>query len=117
MLEIFFLIWFAKKLSATATAKGRSGGWAALGVCLWIGGELTGFIIGGVLRLGSGSYLTAILSAVVGAVIAWIVVSNLGDASPRTIEQHVLPRSQSISPVAGPSPIDMPPPPGSISQG
>src|SRR5262245_9872752 len=104
MLEIFFLIWFARKLASTAKGKGRSGGWAALGVGLWVGGELTGFVIGMVLDLDNGAYLTAILTAVVGAIIAWVVVSNLSDQSlPTQVYESVSPPgTPGLSPYTSP---------------
>jgi len=81
MLEIFFLIWFGKKLSSIAQSKLRSGGgWAAFGVLMWIGGEITGVAVGTALNLDAGAYLLALVSAIVCAVIAYLVVSNLPDA-------------------------------------
>ncbi len=77
MLELLFLIWFSKKLSALAAGKGRSKWWAALGACFWIGGELMGFIVGALLGLDMGAYGIAILFAIVGAVIAYFVVNAL----------------------------------------
>ncbi len=81
MLEILFLIWFGRKLSSIAQSKMRSGGgWAAFGVLMWIVPEITGAVVGSVLDLGAGTYVLAIVSAIIGAVIAYIVVSNLSDA-------------------------------------
>ena len=37
MLEIIFLMRFGRSLSKIAKEKGRSGGWAALGVLFWFG--------------------------------------------------------------------------------
>lgn len=85
MLEVLFLSWFARSLAAKAKAKGRSGWWGGLGVLLWIGGEITGFVIGVATELGQGaSYLLAIVMAALGAVIAYVTVSSLGgsDAVP-----------------------------------
>lgn len=78
MLEIFLLITFGKKLAALANEKGRSSGWAALGVMFWIGGELIGFIIGALLGFeGLAAYPVAIAVAALGAFVAWMVVKNL----------------------------------------
>lgn len=79
MLEIVFLVWFCKKLAAIAREKNRGGGWGALGALFWVGGEVTGFIV------ASGShgedtgamYGYAILGAVIGAVIAYVIVKSL----------------------------------------
>ena len=77
MLEIIILIQFVRSLSRIAKEKGRSSGWAALGVVCWIGGELMGGLIGGLLDLGMGAYVLALVFAVVGAVVAYIVVKAL----------------------------------------
>lgn len=77
MLELIFLVWFGKKLSAMASEKGRSGWWAALGVAFWIGGEIMGFVVGALLGLDMGSYGVALLFAMVGAVVAYFVVNAL----------------------------------------
>jgi hypothetical protein len=77
MLEILFLFWFGKKLAAMAQEKGRSGAWAALGVALWIGGELFGFVLGLLLELDMGIYLTALGCAIAGAVVAFGIVNAL----------------------------------------
>jgi hypothetical protein len=77
MLEIFLLVWAGKKLARMAGEKGRSGGWAGLGVGLWIGGELLGGLIGGFLELDLGAYLVALVLAAVGLGIAFAVVGSL----------------------------------------
>lgn len=83
MLEILFLVWFVRKLSAMAKAKGRSGGWGGLGAAFWIGGEIVGFTIGGIADAGAGSYLVALLLAGIGAVIAYVIVSSLKSETSR----------------------------------
>jgi len=77
MLEIFLLIWAGRKLARIASERGRSGGWAGLGIGLWIAGELIGFVIGAMLGLDLGAYFIAILMAAVGLGIAFLIVSNL----------------------------------------
>jgi hypothetical protein len=77
MLEIFFLIWFGRRLATIARSKGRSGAWAVLGVGLWVGGEVIGFVIGSALGMEMGAYGVGIASAIGGALIAWLVVSQL----------------------------------------
>ncbi len=77
MLEIFLIIALGKKLSALAVEKGRSKGWAALGAGFWFGGEVMGFIIGGLLDLGMGAYLIALVFAGIGAGVAYGIVKGL----------------------------------------
>jgi hypothetical protein len=78
MLEIFGIIAFARLLSRTAVEKGRSKGWAALGVLFWIGGELMGFIVGALLGLETlAQYGIALLMAGAGVLVAYLVVKAL----------------------------------------
>lgn len=77
MLEIFFLIWFGKKLASTATMKGRAGTWALLGVGMWIGGEIFGFVLGSLLGMDIGSYLLALGCAAAGAAVSYGIVNSL----------------------------------------
>lgn len=77
MLEIVFLFWFGRKLATLAKQKGRSGAWAALGVGMWVGGEAFGLVLGMLLDLGMGTYLTAIACAILGAVVSYGVVNSL----------------------------------------
>jgi hypothetical protein len=78
MLEIIFLIWFRRKLTSIARAKNRSAGWGALGVVLWIAGEVGGFALGA--RSGADSaalYGYAIGSAILAAIVAYVIVATL----------------------------------------
>src|SRR5687768_9147196 len=77
MLEIIGLIFFGKKLASIATSKGRSGAWALLGVGMWIGGEIFGFVLGALLGMEIGMYLLGIGCAITGAVVAYFIVSSL----------------------------------------
>ena len=78
MIEILILVQFVRSLSRIAESKGRSKGWAGLGVLGWIGGEITGAIIGGLTSEGMGSvYAIALLGAVVGSIVAYVIVKNL----------------------------------------
>ncbi len=80
MLEIMFLIWFGRTLSKLAASKGRSKGWAALGVAFWIGGEVSGLILAVLLGLTELSmYGFALGLAVAGAVVSYVIVKNLPD--------------------------------------
>lgn len=83
MLEILFLIWFCKKLASMATAKHRSSGWGALGAIGWVGGEVGGFIVA--IKSGAegmGAYGYGLIGALVGAVVAYLVVSSLKERPP-----------------------------------
>jgi hypothetical protein len=77
MLEIILIIWIGRRVAEAAQEKGRSKNWAALGAGFWILGELMGFMVGGALGLGMGSYLLAIGMAAVGAFVAHTVVKAL----------------------------------------
>jgi len=77
MLEILFLIWFCKKLSAMAREKNRPGSWGALGAVLWISGEVGGFLLaitGGAEEMAIYGY--ALLGALLGAVLAYVIVAT-----------------------------------------
>ena len=80
MLEIIAVVFLAKKLAAIAKAKGRSAGWAALGPVLWIGGEITGAVVGFAMTGGDGlaPYGFAIMGAIIGAVASYLIVNALG---------------------------------------
>lgn len=88
MLEILGIIAFARLLSRAATEKGRSKGWAALGVLFWIGGELMGFVVGALLGMETfAQYGVALLMAGTGVLVAYLVVKALpplsaGDLGP-----------------------------------
>jgi hypothetical protein len=78
MLEILILIQFGKRLAALAEEKGRSKGWAALGVGFWIGGEIMGAMVGAILMDGGiGMYILALGVAAVGAFVAYLIVKAL----------------------------------------
>ncbi len=77
MLDIIFLVWFGRKLASMATMKGRSGAWAMLGVGMWIGGEIFGLVLGMLLELDAGMYLTGIGCAILGAVVSYGIVNSL----------------------------------------
>jgi hypothetical protein len=83
VLEIILLVRFGKKLAELASSKGRSKGWAALGVAFWLGGEVVGFIIATLLGLqGLAAYPVALAIAGAGIFVAWMVVKNLPDLAP-----------------------------------
>ncbi|HEY8076131.1 MAG TPA: hypothetical protein VIF62_18525 [Labilithrix sp.] len=102
MLEILFLVWFCRKLSSIAKAKGRSGGWGGLGALFWIGGEIIGFIIGAVADAGPGGYVLALLCAAVGAGIAYAIVKSIG--AGKAWDDYGMPAT--ASPAYAPPPFD-----------
>jgi len=78
MLEIIFLVWFRRKLTSIARAKNRSGGWGALGVVLWIAGEVGGVVLGA--KSGADDavlYGYALGSAILAAIVAYVIVASL----------------------------------------
>ncbi len=78
MLEIIFLVWFCKKLAGMAREKNRPGGWGALGAILWISGEIGGAVLAiNSNAEGGGIYGYMIMGALLGAVIAYIIVVSL----------------------------------------
>lgn len=78
MLEILFLVWFCKKLASIARDKNRSGGWGALGAIFWVGGEVSGFVVGTSGHAdGGAAYGFALVGAVIGALIAFMIVKSL----------------------------------------
>jgi len=81
MLEIALLIWSGRKLAAIARSKGRSGGYAGLGVGFWFSGEVLGFLFGSAAGLELGAYAIALLLAGAGLGLAFLIVSKLEPAS------------------------------------
>ncbi|MDB5355676.1 MAG: hypothetical protein JWN24_2129 [Phycisphaerales bacterium] len=79
MLEILLLWHLCKKIGVKLRAKGRSaGGYQAMLVAMWFGGEIIGAIIGVVVMGGgAGAYLFAILGAAAGAVAAFVIVNSV----------------------------------------
>jgi hypothetical protein len=103
MLEIIFLIWFARKLASIAKGKGRSGGWGGLGVGLWFGGEILGFIVGTMTGAeGAGAYGFAILFAAIGAVASYAIVNSLASLMPEEGETRAFGEHQAVFPVDAP---------------
>lgn len=88
MLEILALLVLTKKIGKVVEAKGRkSGGYKALVVGLWFGGEIIGFILGTAMAANDPSarllpYFIALLGAAVGAGIAYAIASNLSPVAP-----------------------------------
>jgi hypothetical protein len=98
MLEILLLIFLTRKIGAICEEKGRkAGGYKALTVVLWFGGEIAGAIIGVVATSGDGGalvYLLALFGAAVGAAISFAIVNSLTPIGPPAEHMSsVVPRS------------------------
>jgi len=92
MLEIIFLVKFCKSLAAVAREKNRPASWAALGVILWVAGEIGGAMLGASNRvMGMELYGCAVLGAVVGAIAAWVIVKTL-----KPIPLHPIPTARVV---------------------
>jgi len=89
MLEILFLIYLSKKIGKIVEAKGRKpGGYKAMLVAFWFGGEIIGFIIGGAAVGESiGMYLIALIGAGIGAAVAFGIANNLAPERPESPSQ------------------------------
>ncbi len=70
-------------------AKGRKpGGYKAMLVAFWFGGEILGFLIGGAMLGESlGIYLIALIGAAVGAAASFGIVNNLAPETPQSPPQ------------------------------
>lgn len=87
MLEIIILVTLAKKIGAIVEAKGRKKGrYQFMLVVFWFGGEFFGAIVAAIIAEiaqvndDSGpllAYLFAILCAILGVVIAFLIAKNL----------------------------------------
>jgi uncharacterized membrane protein len=76
MLEILLMIALTRKIGLIVEGKGRkSGGYKALVVLFWFGGEILGFVVGSALELGSAAYLVALLGAAAGALVAYSIAN------------------------------------------
>src|SRR5215207_8361128 len=91
MLEIIALIYLTRYVGDIAKSKGRRPGWFKLmTVVLWIGGELMGLVVGGIVAALSDSsgdpesdagmifvYLFALVGAAAGAGLSVIIARSL----------------------------------------
>ncbi|MCI0490375.1 MAG: hypothetical protein L0229_27595 [Blastocatellia bacterium] len=85
MLEILLLIFLTRKIGEICQEKGhKAGGYKALTVVLWFGGEIVGAIVGALATSGEGGvmiYILALIGAAVGAGISFAIVNNLSPVS------------------------------------
>ena len=78
MLEILAVIGISRKIAQVAQEKGRNSAWGILGAVGWFAGEVFGFLIGVMMTESIfGAYGFAIVGAIGGAVVAWLIVNNL----------------------------------------
>ena len=88
MLEIIALWVLCKKIGTIVNDKGRkSGGYIALTIAFWIGGEIIGAVIGASIAYATDSgncivYAVALLGAAAGAGIAYAIARAASDVSP-----------------------------------
>lgn len=102
MLEIIAIVLLCRKCMRTARAKGRSGGlFAFLAAVLWVGMEFLG-VLAGAFMTGDlvSSYVFGLIGAVIGALVAWLIVKNLADRTPYREQSG---SSEPIIPISQPS--------------
>jgi hypothetical protein len=87
MLEIFWLLFFSKKIGKIVQDKGyKPGGYRALAVLLWFGAEVVGVIIGIMLFEDPiPGYVVGLLCAIASAIIVYLRVKGLPDKMPEGI--------------------------------
>jgi MFS-type transporter involved in bile tolerance (Atg22 family) len=79
MIEILLLVALTRKIGRICEEKGRrAGGFKALTVVLWFGGEIVGAVIAAASGVEDlGVYLFALIGAAVGAGISVLIANNL----------------------------------------
>lgn len=89
MLEILFLIYLSKKIGKIVEAKGRKpGGYKALLVAFWFGGEILGLVIGmSIAGESIAMYLIALVGAGIGAAVSFGIANNLAPETPESQSQ------------------------------
>ncbi len=81
VIEILVLIWLVGRLAKIAKAKGLSGAWGALGLAMWIGGQVFGLILGAAIVVDLiGVYIFALMWAIAGGVASYAIVKRLAPA-------------------------------------
>ncbi len=77
MLEVVALIYICRRIWSNAFERGRSPiFYIILTLVIWVGMEILGFIIGLSLGLGAGAYFIALVFAVIGGLISYILTVN-----------------------------------------
>ena len=88
MLEIIAIWQLTKNIGQIVERKGhRSGGYKFLTVALWFGGEIVGAFLGLAITGYDEStqclvYLVALIGAVIGGGISYLIANNLPDIAP-----------------------------------
>ncbi len=91
MLEILGLFWLTKRIGLIVEQKGHRSLWyKVMTVLLWFGGEFAGAFMGALLTQGDESalcvlYLIAIMGAVAGAGISYLIATSLGVIGPSLV--------------------------------
>jgi hypothetical protein len=83
MLEIIALIFLVRSASNAAKAKGRSPGWAAVPVGMWVG--LEAIVVAMMLASGAGRLAVAgvgFMTGIGGGLIGYLIVRGLSDSLP-----------------------------------
>lgn len=98
MLEILAILWLSNANGRKAQSRGRKpGGFKALTIILWLGGELLGFLVGyNQTQETLTAYLYAIGFAIVGALLSRIIVSVVRPGTYRPAGGSPLPRAQTL---------------------
>ncbi len=78
MIEILLMFQLSKAVGKMMRAKGRSpGGYQFLAIALWIGGEITGAILGAPSHDKGTMYMTMLLGAAIGAAIGYVIAASV----------------------------------------
>lgn len=115
MLEIIILIFLCRTNKKNAIAAGKSGNGAiGLTIGLWFGFEFLGAFIGGAAKLGSASYILALVFAIIGAITSYVIAKKPPKKTASTYNptQTPIPPQQTAASLT-PSSMQMPPVPPS----
>jgi hypothetical protein len=93
MIEVLLVIYLCKKVGDVVRPKGYSVGlWRFFMVLGWVGGEITGGVIGGIMAAASAGnaqepsmgviYVCTLVGAALGAVIVFELANALGSKEP-----------------------------------
>lgn len=84
MIEILVIIWLCRKNYQEALIQGhRPAGYVILTLALWFGLEICGFILGIIIGgpIGAGTYILALVLAVIGGYISHDIVDKLKEGN------------------------------------
>ena len=101
MLEILGIILLCNINKKNVVKKGRKpGSFIAITIGLWIGLEIVGAGLGTALQLGLGTYLLAILFAIIGGVISFVIAKNAAPQPGYVPQASYTYAAQGVQPVA-----------------